>query len=666
MTSFDFGCEFTNRVGEGVIVPTDLQLLPVRWNGASLGGPKEAEIAVTGSRASIKALRNWLRFGVRIVNRRGANCWHGYVQEVEIQLSGISIVSSLDNLRNRIAVTYSSTVGAIEAAATTAWASDAGSVAEYGTKEHVESLGSATATMGTALQSRMLAAMAWPKLKRGQDGGGDFPTAVLRCRGWYAATAWKYYQRTDGKLEHMPSGSEEWPIGWGIAGAVNQIAFGGYGIHDSGGRLEYLPAGATVNITGSVSNNKAFTLADGTSEEVEVYGPTTAIYFQSSDDIFDSGDGMGFSKSDHWLYVAGSAANSRYHFIGSAGSDHIRTSAGISGAIVNEAVGQSITLTQLQKIPTMEVATAEAPSAAAVTATLYGHQIAQKVTLGYAMTLDRVQIEAAKIGAPSDSIAVEIRADSAGTIGSVLSSGTLAAANLTDSVTAVWIPITAVTLAAGNYWILVKRSGATNGLNHYKLGMTKEAYSTCLQWTGSTWNTFAIGWYLRFRLWAVEDTGTMIEKILQASAQFVTVNTGFLAGINGHTTMDQIAVARDEIERLAAIGTSSGNRVLIDVTSDRVMRLAAREAALAEQVLLYFTANGQRRLTNSAGSAWEAGVLPLGRWVEFADLDSDLATLTGLSPAFIEEAEYNAESGQWSLTFEGERSLADLIKVQQG
>lgn len=664
MIQSDFGAEFINRASQDVIAPPDLVFTPSRWNGASLGGGKEAEIVVTGSRASVKQLRNWLRYGVRIVNRRGAICWSGYVHEVEIQLSGLSIVASLDNLRNKIAVTYSATIGAIEEAATTAWASDAGSIAEYGTKEHLESLGSASAAMATAWRDRELAAKAWPMLKRGGEGG-DLVVAVLRCRGWIAHYAWKYYQRTDGRLEHMPQNSNAFPVGWGIASS-NQIGFGGYGIHDAAARLEYLPANAKVTVTSSVSNNKTFTLSANTNEDIGTY-TATSIRFEPSDDILDSADGMGMVKSDHWLRVTGSPLNSRWHYVGSAGSDHVRTSAVTSGNIQAEAAGASIALTQAQAAQVYERTTAEAIAAAsAVNVTLWGHQIAQKVTLGYTMTIDRIQLELAKVGAPSDNVTVEIRADSAGSLGSVLSSGTMAAANLTDNLTAVWVTVTAVTLAAGDYWILVKRSGATNGADHYLIGMTDEAYSSCLAWNGSTWSAFNLGWYIRFRLWAVEDTGTMLKTILTAAGQFVTVPTGFTTSINGFTTMDQIAVALDEINRLAEIGTSTGARILLDISSDRSVRLYSQARPNAEEILLYYTANGAKRLTNSAGSMWEPGVLPLGRWVEFADLDSDLATVGGLSPAPIAEAEYDAESGQWSLSFDGERSLADLVRIQQG
>ena len=52
--------------------------------------------------------------------------------------------------------------------------------------------------------------------------------------------------------------------------------------------------------------------------------------------------------------------------------------------------------------------------------------------------------------------------------------------------------------------------------------------------------------------------------------------------------------------------------------------------------------------------------------LRLADMDSDLAGEGGMSPSFIEAAEYDAESGDWRIEFEGERSLADILKVQAG
>jgi hypothetical protein len=659
-----FGVEFTTRGGQAVTVQADLEFRPLRWKATANGGPSECEIAVTGTRAGVKALRDWLRYGVQVYNPAGSIVWWGYVHEVALQLAGWTVTVSLENLRNRVAVTYSSLEGAIESAQTTAWADDLASQAEYGVREQFESIGQATTTMATAYRDRTLAQAARPGYGRAfaQD---TRPGAVLRCRGWYATLGWRYYQRTDGRLEHMPADTETQPIGWGIA-ASNQIGFGDAAIHDVAERLGALLTGMKVTVSGSSSNNKTFTVSDGTSEEVETYS-NNSIRFEPSDDIFDSWAGMNIVKSDHWLRVQGSAANSRWHWVGSGGADHVRTSAAVSGAIVNEAAGPTITLTQAQKLACFEAATAEAPgTASAVNVTLHGHQVAQRFTLAAAMKIDRVMVEAAKVGAPGDTLAVEVYNDSAGSIGTLRTSGALAAASLTENLTAVWVPVTTNTLPAGSYWIVVKRSGAVNGVNYFTVGMTPTAYGACQMWTGSAWTTHAPGWFLRFRLWAVEDTGALAETMLAGKAQFVTLATGYLSGVNGYPTMDQQAAVSDELARLTGIGATAGARVLVSVSPDLVLRLTTQPTATPGETLRMFTAGGRVRLTDAAGSPWPRGLLPAGSWAELADLDSDLAGEGGLSPAFVEAAEYDADGDEWRIEFEGERTLLDILRVQAG
>ena len=658
MSSLTFGAEFENRTGAIITAQADLNFQPLRWKAAANGGPVESEIRVTGTRSGLKALRDWLRYPVAIYNPAGSIVWWGFVFEVALQLDGWSITATLDKLRNRVAVTYSSLEGAIESAQTTAWTDDTASQGEYGIREHFESLGQATTAMATAYRDRLLAERARPGYGKSVASDGD-SSAALRCRGWYTTLAWRYYQRTDGRLEHMPDDTEVQPIGWGITSS-NQVGFGSAGIHDVAGRLGSLQQGMKLTVTGSSLNNKTFTLSDGTSEDVETYGPVTSIRFEPSDDIIDSADGMNDVKESHWLRVQGSTANSRWHWVGNAGADHVRTSYAISGTISNEAAGQSITLTQAQRIDTYDAATYEAPgTASAVNITLQGYHVAQRITLGTQMKIDRVMVEAAKVGSPGDSFEVRIYADNAGALntGAQLSAGTLSATLLTENLTAVWVPITLVTLAAGSYWIVVRRSGANDGANHYTVGMTTTAYGTCQMYTGSAWVTHSPGWYLRFRLWAVDDTGTLAETMLAAKAPLVTLSTGFTSGVNGYSTMDQQAAVLDELERLVKIGATSNSRVLVDLSPDRV---------LPGQTLRMYTAGGKVRLTDAAGSPWPEGLLPVGLWVELADMDSDLAGEGGMSPAFVEAAEYDAESGDWRIEFEGERSLADILKVQAG
>lgn len=674
-----FGVELYDRAGGPLAALGDVRLTPQPWGGAARGGPKRAEIEATGSRAALKdMLLNWLRYRVVITTPSAGSCWWGYIHEISLTLDGVEYTASLDGLRNRIAVTYTSVEGAIEGAYTTAWAEDAGSQGQFGVKEHFESLGQATAAMAAAYRDRMLARYAYPLLGRGLAGGGgavgsvgstggaDRGRVVLRCRGWGELFGWRYYRRTDGRLEHMPSDTQAQPIGWGIA-ASNQVGFGDGAIHDAWGRLGSLKAGMKLTTSGAANggNNRTWTALDSSGEKVESYA-NNSIYFEPTDDILDALGGMGMVKTGHWLLVTGSAANSRWHRIGSAAADHLRTSASVSGAIAAEGTGPSISMYQAQRLSTVEGATYEAPGSANVTIQHHGQQVAQRVTLATAMKIDRVMIEAAKVGNPGGNLVVRIHADSSGAVGSQLTTGGLAALALTDDLNVVSVPVTEITLSPGSYWIVVRRADSNDGANYYLVGMTQTAYGSCQMWTGSAWVAHAPGWFLKFRLWAVEDTGTMAETMLQATAQVVTVQGGFLSGVNGYPTMDGQATALDELTRLAGVGMSDGSRVLWDISPDLQMRLVAQPQAGMSPTLSLRTAGGKVRLFDAAGSPWLAGVLPVGMWAELADMDSDLQAVGGLSPAFIEEATYDPQADSWDILFEGERSLLDMLKVQAG
>jgi hypothetical protein len=668
MFSSSFGVELATRQGQPLTVQTDLEFHPTRWKAAAHGGPQSCGITVTGSRAGLKALREWLRYGVAVYTPSGSLCWWGYVHEATVQLDGWAVTATLEGLRNRIAVTYSSLEGAIETAQTTAWADDLASQAEYGICEHLESIGQATASMATAYRDRLLTKRARPQYSRAFAQSRE-DSAVLRCRGWGDELALRYWQRSDGRLEHMPADTETQPIGWGIS-ASNQVGFGDYALHDAAGRLQAIQAGMKVTVSGANvgGNSKTYTARDGTSEEVETYA-NNSIRFEPTDDIFDTNGGMGMVKSDRWLRVQGSAINSRWHWVGSAGADHTRTSAGVSGSVEAEAAGPTITLTQAQRLDVYEVATYEAPgTAAGVSVTLHGAQIAQRFQPPTTMKIDRIMVEAAKVGNPADNLEVRILAESGGGPGALIISGSLAASALTDSSTAVWVPLSGtVTLAGGtNYWFQVRRSGAVDGLNYFTVGMTPTAYGSSLMWTGAAWVSHLPGWFLRFRLWAVEDTGVMAETMLAARLQTLSLAGGFASGVNGYPTMDSQATVADELERLTKIGAAGGARVLADVGPDLVLRLSTQAAAVPGETLRLLAGEGKLRITDAAGSAWPGGLLPVGRWAELADMDSDLAGEGGLSPAFLDAVEYDAESDSWTVEFEGERSLLDMLKVQAG
>ena len=102
MSNLTFGAEFENRTGAIITAQSDLAFRPLRWKAAANGGPVESEIQVTGTRAGLKALRDWLRYPVAVYNPAGSIVWWGFVYEVALQLDGWSVTATLDRLRNRV------------------------------------------------------------------------------------------------------------------------------------------------------------------------------------------------------------------------------------------------------------------------------------------------------------------------------------------------------------------------------------------------------------------------------------------------------------------------------------------------------------------------------------------------------------------------------------
>ena len=129
---FNFGAVFQDRAGGMLTGLDDVTFKALSWSAAGRGGPKAAEIEATGNRAALKSiLMHWLGYGVQVTTPSAGACWWGYVHEVSLTIDGVEIVSSLDALRNRVAVTYTALDGAVETAATTAWAEDAASQSEF-------------------------------------------------------------------------------------------------------------------------------------------------------------------------------------------------------------------------------------------------------------------------------------------------------------------------------------------------------------------------------------------------------------------------------------------------------------------------------------------------------------------------------------------------------
>src|SRR4051812_22835202 len=87
-------------------LPRDLVLIPQTWSASDRGGCKQATLLATGSAESLASLCGWLGDQVEIFNEFGDCLWWGDLWDIELSLGNIIIHMSLDDVRNRIRVTW--------------------------------------------------------------------------------------------------------------------------------------------------------------------------------------------------------------------------------------------------------------------------------------------------------------------------------------------------------------------------------------------------------------------------------------------------------------------------------------------------------------------------------------------------------------------------------
>lgn len=175
-----------------------LHLEPTSYSYHAIGGPEKANITVSGNKWALWETLTWLRCGINLYDERLHCVWWGYVAEVEIRVGTVSIGISLDSMANSVAVAYSSVAAGtatVGVRATTAWSSNADSVAAYGTKELLHSMSGATAAGAQGVRDAVLSARQYP-VPEVRFAGDNSLSATLRCRGWFDTLGWHYYSQT--------------------------------------------------------------------------------------------------------------------------------------------------------------------------------------------------------------------------------------------------------------------------------------------------------------------------------------------------------------------------------------------------------------------------------------------------------------------------------------
>lgn len=128
--------------------------------------------------------------------------WDGYLAGVELTEGGRTRSYDLATIANRARARYTTFLGSPGA---TAAASNASSIAIYGTHDYVLSLGTVGLAGATLLRDGWLSRYAFPRptpqTTLSQPSATDAPQITLRFLGWYTTLDWVVVERTDTSTE---------------------------------------------------------------------------------------------------------------------------------------------------------------------------------------------------------------------------------------------------------------------------------------------------------------------------------------------------------------------------------------------------------------------------------------------------------------------------------
>lgn len=251
-------------------VGVGMALTPTRWSDAEFGGPDMATIEVAGEGAQLGVVRSWLGYRVSILNPAGTEVWWGFVNEIEVRDGVTALTMSLDDVANRVAVSYTVVDGAGSSTSeTTAWAEDGNSVAAYGKKELLLTLSDTSQVQAEDYRDQALALKAWPMAGLSPDNGT--PGATLNCKGFWHRLGWTYFSTTAGREMHEPDVDLNLPLSAHYTATTISFAAAD-NIYDSANRLSWIGEwnGGKILVKGSASNDGSWTVDDATPNHVNV------------------------------------------------------------------------------------------------------------------------------------------------------------------------------------------------------------------------------------------------------------------------------------------------------------------------------------------------------------------------------------------------------------
>jgi len=176
------------------------RIRPLSLSWSAFGGPDQAVLRMDGAAPDLLQAAGLLRSPVLISDQAATPVWWGFVSRIEVFFEGAKFEISIDDLFNKVKVTYSfiSPDNRLADQYVTDYAESGTSQAEYGTKETVIHRASLDDDFAEDLRDTFLNLHQWPssKISARKKSGTDC-CAIITCSGWFATLDWQFYENLD-------------------------------------------------------------------------------------------------------------------------------------------------------------------------------------------------------------------------------------------------------------------------------------------------------------------------------------------------------------------------------------------------------------------------------------------------------------------------------------
>ena len=364
--------------------------------------------------------------------------------------------------------------------------------------------------------------------------------------------------------------------------------------------------------------------------------------------VEDSDLGLAFLNAGDMMKVTG-GSNAGWYRVVSTGSDGDRAT--LRESVVDEAPGTSITISRGANITVTSAPTDELPGSTA-TVYAYGWQLAQSFTIpsDEDWYFYSVEIQARKIGAPTDNLRARIYGDNSGAPGTLIETALISGGSVPTQFQWLTFDFTGLNyLESGTtFWLVIDRSGSADPEDYYEITVDEDKGYTdgaFLISDGTAWQTRPIDADLPFRILGKEETTDQIVKLIAQESEYIaSVDLIDESGIlmNQHRTGNTTALT--ELLDLLDIGTTNNVRLLATVTPDLVLRIEEEPAqpSMPDYQLgidgVVYTKYGQRIPNGQIDF--------VGKWISIGAFPptAEWGYFNPPAPFLVESAQYDVES----------------------